>query len=425
MNPVFSTHSEAQAQRLARFIALADDLAQRFAARAADHDRERTFPFENYADLHSSGYLALTVPADYGGEEASLYELVQFHEHLARGDGATALAAGMTLHILGRLRETRQWPEALYERVCRAVVSEGALLNAAATEPDMGSPSHGGLPATTATPNPDGTGWLVTGHKQFVSLAPVLRYLLVSVRLPATPEMPHGGSANALIERPPAASGDQQAAHERAGLRMVDTWSANLSMRTSGSYDIYFDQVAVPDDMLLDRKAVPPPDQPARPAKAIHNTAWFGLLLAAVYLGIGQAACDAACRYAHERTPAALGRPIATLPNIQRRIGDMHIQLTAARSVLHQVALQWSLLSGSGASGDQLQALAPQLASAKYLCTNAAVHASDQAMRVAGGFSLLHTLPFERYYRDARAGLAHPPNDDMTLELVGRMALER
>ncbi|NJK78425.1 MAG: acyl-CoA/acyl-ACP dehydrogenase [Chloroflexaceae bacterium] len=390
------------------FCELADRLARTFATRAAAHDRQRTFPFENYVDLRTSGYLRLAVPRAYGGEEASLYELVLAQERLARGDGATAMAVDMTLHMLGRLRETRQWPAPIFEQVCRAVVAEGALINAAATEPEMGSPSHGGLPATTATPG--GDGWLVTGHKKFITMAPALSYFVVSVRLPASPAMPHGGKANAIVEANPGAA--------TPGIRMEDTWSDNLGLRTSGSYDVYFDDVFVPDALLVDRQAVPPPGELAPSGKPIFNMAWFGLTLSAVYLGIGQAACDAACTYANERTPTALGRPIATLPNIQRRVGDMSIQLTAARSVLHDVARQWS------DQPDQRETMAPQIATAKYLCTNAAIYATDQALRVAGGFGLLSDLPLERYYRDVRAGVTHPPNDDAALEMVGRAALQ-
>ena len=42
---------------------------------------------------------------------------------------------------------------------------------------------------------------------------------------------------------------------------------------------------------------------------------------------------------------------------------------------------------------------------------------------MAGGFSLTRTLPLKRYFRDARAGLFNPPQDDLALGHVGRAAL--
>jgi alkylation response protein AidB-like acyl-CoA dehydrogenase len=62
---------------------------------------------------------------------------------------------------------------------------------------------------------------------------------------------------------------------------------------------------------------------------------------------------------------------------------------------------------------------------AKLTVTNNAIKIVDDAMRVVGGTSMTHQLPLERYYRDVRAGLFHPPADDSTLPLLGRIALQR
>jgi alkylation response protein AidB-like acyl-CoA dehydrogenase len=232
-------------------------------------------------------------------------------------------------------------------------------------------------------------------------MAPALRFFVVSVALPPGPDMPAGGTGNAIVR-----------AHT-PGLRLEDTWGDALSLRASGSHDLYLEDVFVPEAWLVDRR----PAGAAPPQKAPSQAAWFGLTMAATYLGIGQAACDAACDYARERAPTALGRSIATLPGIQRRIGEMQVQLGAARALLHQTARAWD------ESPEGRDALAASVAAAKYLCTNVAVSASEQALRVAGGFGLTRKLPLERFFRDARAGLTHPPADDAALELVGRAVL--
>jgi len=386
-------------ERQQRFLDLAAELADTFAPRADAHDRDGTFPFENYADLRRSGYLRMVVPPEYGGDGANLFEVVLAQERLARGDGATAMAVDMTLHMIGRMAEQPSWPAPIFAEVCRAIVEQGALINSAATEPELGSPSRGGLPATTATPT-DG-GWLISGHKQFVSMAPALNYFVVSAALPPSADAPKGATASAVV---PADS---------PGLRLEDTWSSALSLRTSGSYDVLLDQVFVPDAWLVERQPVGGPP----PQGAPLALAWFGLTLSAVYLGIGQAAADAVGAYARERTPSALGRPIATLPNIQRRVGEIQALLLPARAVLYQAARTWV------EQPEQRAGLAPSLALAKYLCTNAAIAATDAALRIAGGFGLTRKLPLERFYRDARAGLTHPPNDDAALEMIGRAAL--
>ncbi|NJN14948.1 MAG: acyl-CoA/acyl-ACP dehydrogenase [Oscillochloris sp.] len=392
---MFSLSSRQQ-----RFVAVADELAAQLAVHAAAHDAAGSFPQASYDLLRRAGYPRLIVPQEYGGEGADLLEMVLAQEYLARGDGATAMAVDMTVHLIGRLAETRQWPEPIFAQVCREIANEGALINAAASEPELGSPSRGGAPSTRAVR--DGDLWRVNGHKQFVSMAPALRFFVVSVALPADEHMPEGGVANAIVRA------------GTAGVRYENTWGDALSLRSSGSYDLWLEDVVVPDAWVVDRK---PLGAPA--GKSNAAAAWFGLTLAAVYLGIGQAASDAVCAYANQRTPTALGKPIATLPNIQRRVGELQVQLDAARAHLYAVAGAYA------ADQSQRAELGPAVAAAKYLCTNAAVAATDQALRIAGGFGLTRRLPLERYFRDVRAGLTHPPSDDQALELVGRDALER
>src|SRR5215207_6689829 len=134
------------------FVDMAAALADRFAPLVDADDQAGRFPLARYAELRDAGYTRMIVPRAYGGDEADLYEVVLAQECLARGDGATAMAVDMTLHLIGRLRETRSWPEAIFAEICRDIAERGALINSAATEPEMGSPSRGGLPATTATP---------------------------------------------------------------------------------------------------------------------------------------------------------------------------------------------------------------------------------------------------------------------------------
>jgi alkylation response protein AidB-like acyl-CoA dehydrogenase len=184
-------------------------------------------------------------------------------------------------------------------------------------------------------------------------------------------------------------------------------------MRTSGSYDVYYENVFVPDDWVVDRRAI---GVPLPPNQRPGLTAW-GLVISATYLGIGQAAADDACAYANDRVPSVLGTPIAELPHIQQWIGAAQVQLDAARAVLYHTARTWI------EHPDLRPALVTQIAATKYLCTNAACTAGEYALRVAGGNSLFASLPIERHFRDARAGLFNPPQDDLALGQIGRAAL--
>jgi alkylation response protein AidB-like acyl-CoA dehydrogenase len=384
--------------RIAQIVALADALADRTAARAAIHDREGTFPHASYVDLNESGYLRLVLPSAYGGMGASVAEMVHAQMHLARGDGATALAAGMLVQLLGRVIEDRAWPEPILAEVCRTIAAEGGLINTIVTEPELGSISRGGVPRTTFTPAPG--GWLINGQKIFATGAPALRFMAVGGAMPPSADAPHGATATAIVRA------------DAPGIRIVPTRRDGLGMRTAANDDIFFADVFVPDAWLIGRKLL----GGAPPAHPAPLNAWT-LTIAAVYLGIGQAACAAACHYAHTRRPPSLSGPIADLPHIQQMIGQMQLELTAAEAVLTQAANAWV------ADPAQRPTLSPQIAAAKYLATNAACRVSEMALRVAGGFSLTRDLPLERYFRDARAGLFNPPQDDLALTIIGSAAL--
>ena len=377
--------------------AIAADLAARFGERAIVHDRDGTFPLENYADLHESGYLRLVIPPEYGGAGADLPTMCRAQARLAQGDAGTALAVSMLVQLLGRVAEDRSWPAPLFADICTTIARDGGLINSIVTEPELGSISRGGLPATTATPVAG--GMLLNGHKIFATGAPALRYMLVMASIPAHEAAPRGERLTAII---PAAT---------PGVRIAENWGDGLAMRTSGSHDVYLDDAFVPDAWVLSRQPVA--EAPAAPPGA---NGW-GLTVSAVYLGIGQAALAAACDYANTRVPPSLGAPIATLPHIQQTIGQMQLQLTAAETVLEHAARRW-MADPAGRSS-----MGALLASAKMLATNAACSASEAALRVGGGFSLTRDLPLERHFRDARAGLFNPPQDDLALTIIGKAAL--
>jgi alkylation response protein AidB-like acyl-CoA dehydrogenase len=371
-------------------IARVDRLAELFASRAERHDREGSFAFENVADMRAAGLPRLPVPAALGGDGFNLFQCVRVLQHLARGDASTALGLAMHFHVVGSLAENRTWPDAAYARLCEEIVRDGALVNSAASEPEMGSPSRGGLPATTAARVAG--GYVLSGRKSWVTYAPTLRYFLVTATL--------DGAIGVF-----AVAGDSP------GVTLIDNWGSSLSLRSSGSFDVQLDNVFVPECWHVEQRPAGQARRGGLPA------GWASCAFAAVYLGVGEGALHALACYAKQRVPTALGKPIAELPHIQRSIGQMDVVLRAARAVLYDAAQQWS------EQPVQRAKMEAELAAAKHLCTNAAITATDIALRAAGAGGLDRRLPLERFFRDARAGLMHPPQDDRALELIGKAAI--
>ncbi|TJY44033.1 acyl-CoA dehydrogenase [Cohnella pontilimi] len=387
---MFHNDPFVRSPREARIAERAERLSRLFAGRAAEHDRDASFPFENFEDLKSEGYLKLTAPAEYGGEECTLYEMVLSQERLARGDGSTALAVGWHVGIMLHLRTVRTWPPSLYERLCRDVTNHGDMINSFASEPATGSPSRGGKPQTTAVKT-DG-GWILTGRKTYSTLSPILRRFTVTAGIADT-----DATGEFLVEK-----------SDR--VRIEETWDT-IGMRATGSHDVILDGVFVPDDRVIRGPGE------SKNAKAPDDGAGWLLHIPACYLGVAWAARDFTLRFAASYRPNSLPGPIADLPHIQRLIGDMEQELIVARTFLYSTAERWDRFPEIRA------ALKPELGTAKTLATNAALSIVDQAMRIVGGSSLSRSLPLERYYRDVRAGLHNPPMEDAVTRMLAQRAL--
>jgi alkylation response protein AidB-like acyl-CoA dehydrogenase len=380
--------------RQEQLLAIAHDLAARCAARAAIHDREGTLPRANYDDIRAAGYHALTIPAEYGGLEASLLETCICQEQLARGDGATALTIDMHLHLIGTEREMRLWPRPTFADFCRRSVAEGWLTNSIASEPELGSPSRGGLPATVARYE-HGT-WRMSGHKTWASGIEVLTHAVITCAVEAP-------------DQPPGAIGVFLVPTGLPGIRVEPTWDAS-GMRTTGSHDLILDDVALPAETLL---SIRPPG--SRPTTTGASAAWFSLTASAVYLGVAGAARDFALQFAQERRPTALeGRPIASLESIQRQLGALETELLAARALLFSLADAWDR------ADERRPELLPAVGACKVQALNSAVRVADLASRVVGGASMSRSQPIERYLRDVRAGLFHPPSEDSAYTNLGK-----
>ena len=387
-----------------RIVDLSARLARKLAPTAAQYDRQGRFAHENLEALHRAGYLRLGLPREFGGDGADVFDMTLAQERLARGDASSALVVGMMLNVIGRLRDEPIWPRPVFEAICRAIADKGGAINTCATEADLGSVSRGGAPAATATPTKG--GYFVNGRKIFVTGAPGLAYFVTLVRLPPSADAPHGEVASAIV------------AADSSGLTIEASWGGALSLRSCGNSDVTYANVFVPEDYIVERRPLPAPGGARAPeGKGAPGVGPWSLTIAAVYLGVGEAALDAATAYADARTPTALGKPIAETPPIQERIGAMTVTLEAARAQLHQTARLWR---DHPESRDRLYA---SIAAAKYLCTNAACAASEIGLRVAGGFGLTAEVALERHFRDARGGLFQPPQDDLALGFVGRDAL--
>jgi len=372
-----------------RLTELVTELAHEFAGRAAGHDRDGSFPFENFDRLKTAGLLDLMVPREYGGHGAGLTEVCDVIGGIARGDASTALVLTMQYLAHALLARSLQWPSHLRERVFRDAVEQGALINHLRVEPELGTPARGGLPATIASFR-DGS-WHLSGHKLYSTGIPGLSWLAVWGRTDEA--QPRVGTW--LVPR------------NTEGIRVVESWD-HLGMRASASHEVIFEEVCVPLDYAVDIRQPSewsPPDA--------EQTAWFTLPIAALYDGVARAARDWLVTYLTKRTPSNLGAPLASLPRFQEAVGELDGKLLTNQILIRTAAERTD-------HGDTPSAHESGLI--KLTATNNAIDAVERAVALIGNPGLSRHNPLERHYRDVLCSRIHTPQNDSILLAAGRAA---
>jgi alkylation response protein AidB-like acyl-CoA dehydrogenase len=365
------------------------DVTAALAKQAEEHDRSAAFPAGGIAEVHAAGLLTATVAPRYGGPGAGLADTVTILRALGHGDPSVALISAMTMftHALQAIEPS--WPEALYRDAVAESAQRPVLINTLRVEPELGTPARGGLPVTTAR-RVDG-GWSLTGHKIFSTGAEGLTWMNVFAR----------------TEDEPARVGGFLVRAGSPGIAIERTWD-HLGLRASRSDDVIFTDTPVPDEAMTGLA------EPAPRQGSPVITAWNALGLTALYLGVADAARDWLLQFLAERTPASLGRPLATLPRFQTAAGEIDAALISAGTLISATAARVD-------AGDP-EALA-QAGVAKLTATRAAINAVSEAVALIGNPGLTRRHPLERHLRDILCSRVHTPQDDSTLTATGRAAL--
>jgi alkylation response protein AidB-like acyl-CoA dehydrogenase len=379
---------------------------ERFAPRAAEHDREASFPIEDYADLHASGLLGLCVPEQYGGLGADFETYCLVGEQLARGNASTALTYNMhalTMLMMGPLMRGIELPpavsrrhEELSARRYREVIERGVFYGQPHSEPvESGSADQikvGGRRFGTRAERVDG-GYLVNGHKFFVSLAGAAPYY-------ATPAL--------LVGDDPWEDRTLYLAVPRdaPGVEFTGDWDP-LGMRATVSLDMVLTDVWVPADAEI----LPP----GVFSRLYQRQPYLFLGFSATFVGLMQAAYD--------YTLAYLTGQVSGAPGLQgeaavrgHAVAEMLFTLEATRALYYR-AISEERLDPPVESMQRARAAHVQV-------QRTVVQLTAEAIRVCGGRAFLKRYPLERYYRDARAAaLMRPLTQDIATQQAWETAL--
>jgi len=348
-------------------------------ARAIDESDE--FPREIFAQLAELGYMGAPFSPEYGGTGCDAVTVCLILEEISRASGAVGSSYNAHISLASSVIANHGSPE--QKRQYLTALASGRKIGAfGLTEPSGGS--NAGDPQTHAKRS--GDGWVLNGSKAFNTNGPVADLFVITARTA-------GGVSAFILER---------------GMQGFTIGKPDKKMGVHGSptSSLYFDDVAVPAGNLIGAEGTG--------FRAFARTLDRGRVhVAALAVGLAQAALDSATAYASERTQ--FGRPIGAYQAIQLPLAEMATEVEAARLLtlnaarMHDAGMPIKLEAGM----------------AKYFAVEASLRACSHAIEILGGYGYLRDFPVERYYRDAKMyqigeGTSHIQRILIARELLGR-----
>jgi alkylation response protein AidB-like acyl-CoA dehydrogenase len=393
-----------------RFVEIAEGHIEAFRERAADHDREASFPTENFEDLRKSGAVGAFAPVDLGGLGLdSVHDWACGIERLARGDASTSIALNMHLAVSRNVaqaysRACEQGDEdstASNEGMLRAIAGGQLLICATATEPGTDFLR----PMTTATPTSE--GWSISGRKIFVTMSPVANLYALNVRAPD----PDGGPDRIGFAFVPVGT---------AGTEPQDDWDA-LGMRSSGSQSIVLDDCRVPQGSVQLAGTWGEWNPGVLMGRTLGN-----ITLVGAFLGIAERARELAVLGAIGQTKPKYDGAVANASGVQHIMGEIDVDLAAARAILNDTTTHLDALLARDDSPDleTAHACMRDYQCAKWTVNQNAIGIVSRAMDVCGGSAFMSRHELSRLYRDVRAGpFMQPFSPTEAREYIGQIAL--
>jgi short/branched chain acyl-CoA dehydrogenase len=333
---------------------------------AAQHDRDKTFPYEVVAAMGEMGLFGLPFPEKWGGMGGDYLALCLAIEELARVDSSVAitLEAGvglgsMPIYRFGSDEQKQTWLPRL--------TSGEALAAFGLTE--AGGGSDAGNPRTRAVL--DGDEWVVNGSKAFITNSGTDITQLVTV-LARTGERADGKPELTSIMIPVPCEGFEVApAYDKVGWHASDT------------HELILRDVRVPKTNVL--------GEPGTGYKQFLSTLDEGrVAISALAVGLAQGCVDECVRYAKERE--AFGRPIASYQSVAFRIADMATRTHVARTAYRDACARLD-------AGEPVKSAA---AMAKLYSSTIAVDNARDATQVFGGYGFMNEYAVARHWRDAK-----------------------
>lgn len=347
--------------------------------RASEMESRAQFPRELFRTLGKTGLLGLAYPEEFGGGGQPYEVYLQVLEELGRG--WAGLAVGVSVHTLACFPVAQWGSEEQRTRFLPDMLA-GELLGAYCLSESTSGSDAAALRTRAVL---DGDDYVVDGAKAWVTHGGHADFYNLMVR---TGDDGPGGISCLLADA------------TTPGL-LPQPPEKKMGMRSSHTATVLLDGARVPADRLVGQQG-----QGFRIAMSALDGGRLGI--AAVAVGVAQAAMDLAVSYARERKQ--FGKAIASFQGVEFILADMATQLEAARALY----LAAARLKDAG------RPYGPQASMAKLFATDTAMKVATDAIQVLGGAGYVEDFAAERYFREAKVMQIFEGTNQVQRIVIGR-----
>ncbi|MCV7399716.1 acyl-CoA dehydrogenase [Mycobacterium fragae] len=331
------------------------------------------------------GFLGVNLPEQYGGGGAGMYELSLVMEEMATGGCALLMMVvspainGTIISKFGTDEQKQRWLPG---------IADGSITMAfAITEPDAGSNSH----KITTTARRDGSDWILSGQKVFISGIDQAQLVLVVGR---TEEQKTGKLRPALFVVPTDAPGFSYTPIE---MELISP---------ERQFQVFIDDVRLPADALVG-------SEDAAIAQLFAGLNPERIMGAASAVGMGRFAINKATDYV--KTRKVWGTPIGAHQGLSHPLAQNHIEIELAKLMMQKAATLYDTGDDAGA--------AEAANMAKYAAGEASARAVDQAVQSLGGNGLTKEYGIAAALTASRLSRIAPVSREMVLNFVAQTSL--
>lgn len=353
------------------------------APHAADVDANSRFPHEALEALNASGFNAVHVPEEYGGQGADSVATCIVIEEVARVDASASLIPAV--NKLGTMGLILRGSEDLKKRVLNDLVN-GHLASYALSEREAGSDAAGMRTRAKAA----GDDWILDGTKAWITNGGKSTWY--TVMAVTDPDKGANGISAFAVHRDD--DGFSVGAKER-----------KLGIKGSPTVELYFENCRIPGDRII---GAPGTGFKTALATLDHTRPTIG----AQAVGIAAGALDAAIEYTTGRRQ--FGRPVSDFQGVQFMLADMAMKVEAARLMVYNAA----------ARAERGEAnLGFISAAAKCFASDVAMEVTTDAVQLFGGAGYTADFPVERMMRDAKITQIYEGTNQIQRVVMGRALL--